>query len=65
MSFKLHGFPKSTCTRRVAHIARERGIPYEVIPVNPAAGEHKTPAHRQHQPFGQVPYIVVRKFFPP
>ncbi|KAI0249087.1 glutathione S-transferase [Lactifluus subvellereus] len=63
MSFKLHGFPRSTCTRRVAHIARERNIPYEVIPVDPSKGEHKQPAHLQHQPFGQVPYIVQEDGF--
>jgi glutathione S-transferase len=68
MAFRLHGFPQSTCTRRVAHIARERGIPYEVVPVNPAVGEHKQPQYLAHQPFGQVPYVVVRRrlsLFPP
>jgi len=47
----------STCTRRVAVIAKERNIPYELIQVNLQGGEHKQPAHLAHQPFGQVPYI--------
>jgi glutathione S-transferase len=63
MAFRLHGFPQSTCTRRVAHIARERNIPYEVVLVNPAVGEHKQPPHLAHQPFGQVPYVVVRRLY--
>ena len=52
----------STCTRRVALIAKEVNIGYEVIPVQLQAGEHKQPAHVQHQPFGQIPYIIVRHF---
>jgi glutathione S-transferase len=56
--FDLHGFYKSTCTRRVAHIAKERNIPYTLIPVELGKGEHKTAPHCVHQPFGQVPYIT-------
>jgi hypothetical protein len=41
-------------------IAKERNIPYELILVNLETGEHKQPAHLEHQPFGQVPYIAVR-----
>ena len=60
--FRLHGIQKSTCTRRVAIIAKERNIPYELVPINFAVAEHKQPAHLEHQPFGQVPYITVRLF---
>ena len=59
-SFKLHGSPRSTCTRRVALIAKERNIPYEIVPVDVSKGEHKQASFTAHQPFGQVPYIVVR-----
>jgi glutathione S-transferase len=52
----------STCTRKVAMIAKERNIPYQLVPVDYMVGEHKQPAHVEHQPFGQVPYIVVRRF---
>jgi glutathione S-transferase len=62
MAFKLHGVSQSTCTRRVALIAKERNLRYEVVPVDFHAGEHKQAAHVQHQPFGQVPYITVRHF---
>jgi glutathione S-transferase len=58
--FRLHGTSLSTCTRRVALIAKERNIPYELVTINFATGENKQPAHVEHQPFGQVPYIVVR-----
>ena len=59
---KVYGFPLSTCTRRVALIAKERNVSYEVVTVNLKAAEHKQPAHLQHQPFGQIPYIIVRHF---
>ena len=49
----------STCTRRVALIAKERNIPYEVVVVDFSKGEHKQPGYLQRQPFGQVPYIRV------
>ncbi|KAI0300725.1 hypothetical protein B0F90DRAFT_1722838 [Multifurca ochricompacta] len=59
MSFKLHGFSLSTCTRRVALVAKERNIPYELVPVDLRLSEQKKPTHVAHQPFGQVPYIQV------
>jgi len=59
MSIKLHGLSLSTCTRRVAVIAKERSVPYELIPVNLQTAEHKQPAHLAHQPFGQVPYLTL------
>jgi glutathione S-transferase len=54
----------STCTRRVGLIAKERNVPYEVVTVKLAEAEHKQPPYLQHQPFGQIPYIVVRRRFP-
>jgi glutathione S-transferase len=63
MAFKLYGSPSSssTYTRVVAMIAKERNIPYEFIPVDLKKGENKQPAHLEHHPFGQVPYITVRR----
>jgi glutathione S-transferase len=58
LAFKLHGAPLSTCTRRVALIAKERNVPYEVVVVDFSKGEHKAPGYLQRQPFGQVPYII-------
>lgn len=62
MAFKLHGSSLATCTRRVALIAKEVNVHYELIPVDFQAAEHKQPAYLQHQPFGQIPYITVRRF---
>jgi len=59
MSFKLYGPNYSTNTRRVAVVAKERNIPYEQIHVELAKAEHKRPEHVEHQPFGEVPYIVL------
>jgi glutathione S-transferase len=56
--FELHGFAMSTCTRRVALIAKERNIPYTVTSVDLASGAHKQASYIAHQPFGQVPYIT-------
>jgi len=56
-AFKLHGVSISTCTRRVALIAKERNIKYELVAVDFQAGEHKKEPYVQHQPFGEVPYI--------
>ncbi|KAI0298227.1 glutathione S-transferase [Russula brevipes] len=63
MAFRLYGFTQSTSTRRVSLIARELNIPYEVVVVNAMVGEHKQPPHLAHQPFGQVPYIVMEDGF--
>jgi glutathione S-transferase len=66
MAFKLHGAPPSTCTRVVAVIAKERNIPFETVSnLDYKAGEHKQPAHLAHHPFGQVPYIAVRRLLLP
>jgi glutathione S-transferase len=65
MAFKLYGFSMSTCTRRVALIAKERNLPYELHVVDLLKGEQKQPGHLAHQPFGVVPYIDVRRFSSP
>ncbi|KAA1475510.1 glutathione S-transferase-like protein [Dentipellis sp. KUC8613] len=57
MTLKLHGFPISTCTRRVAVVAKEKNVPYEFVSVDLLNGEHKGAAYLAKQPFGQVPYI--------
>jgi len=55
---KLYGYPMSTCTRLVALVCMEKEIPYELIKIDLAKGEHKFPDFVAKQPFGQVPYIV-------
>ncbi|KAI9449361.1 glutathione S-transferase-like protein [Lactarius psammicola] len=57
-TFKLHGLALSTCTRRVALVAKERNIPYTLSPVDLGKGEHKSASYIEHHPFGQVPYIT-------
>ncbi|KZT64429.1 glutathione transferase [Daedalea quercina L-15889] len=57
MVLKLYGAPRSTCTRRVAVVLREKGVPYELVAVDLGTDAHKTAAFLARQPFGQVPYI--------
>ncbi len=38
-------------------VAGEIGVPLELVMVDFANGEHKTPVFVQHQPFGQMPYL--------
>ncbi|KAJ7483864.1 glutathione S-transferase [Mycena galericulata] len=54
---KLYGHPQATCTRRVATTLHELKVPFELIVVDMANGEHKTAAYLAKQPFGQIPYI--------
>ncbi|KAJ7629666.1 glutathione S-transferase [Mycena polygramma] len=54
---KLYGDPQAACTRRAATVLHELQIPFEMIPVDLANGEHKTPAYLEKHPFGKVPYI--------
>lgn len=58
MTIKVVGSPRSTCVRRVTLVLKEKGIPYEIEPIDFAKGEHKSAEFRKYQPFGQVPYIV-------
>lgn len=58
MTIHIYGASFSTCTRRVASIAKEVGVEYKLHPIEFPKGEHKAPAFLEHQPFGQVPYIV-------
>lgn len=58
MVLKIYGFPASTCTRRVAVVCEELGIPYELLVVSIPKGEQKSASFMEHQPFGVVPYIV-------
>ena len=58
MVVTVHGHPISTTTQRVLLILTELAVPYELIEIRFHELEHKSPAHRAHHPFGQVPYIV-------
>jgi glutathione S-transferase len=58
MVLKLYGMYGSSWVRLVAAILLEKQVEFEVIPVDFANGEHKTPEYLAKHPFGQMPYIV-------
>lgn len=58
MVLKLYGSAMATCTRRVAVVLEEKNVPFELHGVDILAGEHKSPAYLEKQPFGQIPYMV-------
>jgi len=53
---KLHG-ALTPCTQRVLCVLYEKGAPFELIPVDLATGEHKSPEHLEKQPFGLTPFL--------
>ncbi|KAJ7641065.1 hypothetical protein FB45DRAFT_352399 [Roridomyces roridus] len=59
MVLKLHsGHHPGGGNGIVGLVLAEKQIPFELVHVDMAAKEHKTPEHLAKQPFGQVPYIV-------
>ena len=62
MVLKLYGNPHSTCTNRVRTVLEELSVPYELVVIDFAKGEHKAPEFVAVQPFGQVPYIDDDRF---
>lgn len=50
-------FPRSTCTKRVASILKEKNLSYEIIPIILAEKANTTPEYLERQPFGQVPVL--------
>ncbi len=54
---KIYGHPLSTCTRKVLTTVAERDLPYELVLVDFAKGEHKQEPHVTRQPFGRIPAI--------
>lgn len=57
MVLKLYGSAVSTCAQRVATVLLEKQVPFELIEIDFANHEHKSPEFLTKQPFGQVPYI--------
>ena len=58
MVLKLYGIYRSPYVRLVAAILHEKNVPFELVSVNIADSEHKTPEFLAKHPFGQIPYIV-------
>lgn len=53
----------STCTRRVATVLQEKGVPYELVPIDFGKMEQKSPEYiATKQPFGQVPVLLDGEF---
>ncbi|KZW02495.1 glutathione S-transferase [Exidia glandulosa HHB12029] len=61
MVLYLHGARESTCTRRVAAVCKELGVPYEMKLVG--WDKIKSPEHIAIQPFGQLPVLEDDGFF--
>ncbi|KAJ3165643.1 hypothetical protein HK101_000184 [Irineochytrium annulatum] len=57
MGIKVYGTPFSTCTGRVLVTLREKNVPFELVPIDMAKGEHKAASYLALQPFGQVPVL--------
>ncbi|MDP2313186.1 MAG: glutathione S-transferase N-terminal domain-containing protein [Pseudomonadota bacterium] len=54
---KIYGNPFSTCTRKVLATFAEKGHTPDLVVIDLAKGEHKSPEHVARQPFGQVPAL--------
>ena len=62
MVLKIYGTIPSPPAQIVYLTLKEIGIPYELIIVNTAEKEQKTPAYIAKHPFGQVPLLVSHTF---
>ena len=58
MVLKLYGVYGSPWVRLVITVLLEKQVPFELVSVDFANGEHKSPEHLEKHPFGQIPYIV-------
>lgn len=54
---RIHHFAKSGHAHRALVFAKLAGIPHEAVPVDLAAGEHKSPDFLAMNPNGQVPVL--------
>ncbi|KAE8671309.1 Glutathione S-transferase [Hibiscus syriacus] len=54
-AIKVHGSPLSTATQRVLACLYEKGVDFQFVSINMAAGEHKSDNFLALNPFGQVP----------
>ncbi|RDL39777.1 putative glutathione S-transferase [Venustampulla echinocandica] len=63
MVIKVHSAGASTCGQRVLTTLHEKGVPFELVPVDFSSGAHKKPPHINLQPFGKVPVLEDDGFF--
>jgi len=52
---KVYGPAMSTAVSRVLACLLEKDVQFQLIPVNMAKGEHRSPDFLKLHPFGQVP----------
>jgi len=57
MAIKVYGVTLSNNVVRVIAALNEKGLEYELVPVDLAAGAHKKPEFLALNPFGQIPTI--------
>lgn len=57
MVLKIYGHIAALSAQRVLIVAEKLNVPYELITIDFANNEHKTPQYLSHRPFGQLPYI--------
>lgn len=58
MALKLHNYWRSTSSYRTRILLNLKGVPWEYVPVNIAAGEQHGEAYRKISPNGFVPVLV-------
>jgi glutathione S-transferase len=58
MVFKLYGVYRSPWVCLVAAVLLEKQVPFELVSVDFADSEIKSPEYLAKHPFGEVPYIV-------
>lgn len=56
--YQIHGLSISSNTTKTVYVAEALGIDYRYIPMNLAAGEHKTPEHIKRHPLGKLPTLT-------
>jgi glutathione S-transferase len=59
---RIYGNPMSTCTRKVLATFAEKNVNPELLVLDFAKGEHKSPEHMKRQPFGQMPVLEDGEF---
>ncbi|XP_008789932.1 glutathione S-transferase 3 [Phoenix dactylifera] len=57
MGLKVYGLPLSTNTVRVVAALNEKGLEYELVPIDLRTGAHKQPSFLALNPFGQIPVL--------
>ncbi|KAJ0034016.1 hypothetical protein Pint_24546 [Pistacia integerrima] len=57
MAIKVHGLAVAACTVRVLLCLHEKGLEYELVPVDVFNGAHKKQPYLSLNPFGQIPAL--------